>query len=252
MVTLKAGSKTPQSAVSRANLALMGHNIFQKQTLWQHTSSVFDTHSAQAAKNMKWWLGYPLSQCAPNYGDALDGYLHGRKKLSAAMHARRVARHYEKPPFVYPLGRRGTLIGVPGVGTHSWTEPPNNWQSDNAVDLGVPIGTKVVAVSAGVIDPRIGPLSLTAAHNEEGETHDWTPESAGPLDSGRFAGLRCYVNTSSDSFYYAHCSKLVVSAGQHVKAGQLLGYTGEANSVAHLHFARQSGDPRDLLKAALA
>ena len=37
---------------------------------------------------------------------------------------------------LYPLKEHGTLIGVPGQNTHSRTEPPNNWQSDNAVDIG--------------------------------------------------------------------------------------------------------------------
>jgi murein DD-endopeptidase MepM/ murein hydrolase activator NlpD len=44
-------------------------------------------------------------------------------------------------------------------------------------------------------------------------------------------------------WYYAHLSKIIVRAGQHVQTGQLLGYTGEANGVAHLHLAQRIGDP---------
>jgi murein DD-endopeptidase MepM/ murein hydrolase activator NlpD len=40
----------------------------------------------------------------------------------------------------------------------------------------------------------------------------------------------------------------VVKPGQQVKAGQLLGYSGVANGVAHLHYAVESGSPLDWVK----
>jgi len=125
--------------------------------------------------------------------------------------------------FAYPLGKQGGLIGAPGQGTHSWTSLPNNWQSDNAVDIKIPVGTPVLAVANGKIGSRIGPLSST---------------------NPRMAGLRVYVETGKNDFYYAHLSKLVVQPGQTVHKGQVIGYTGSANGVAHLHFAQQKGDPR--------
>ena len=48
-----------------------------------------------------------------------------------------------------PAGGARPFLGGPGVGTHSFTAPPNNWQSDNAVDLGVPVGTAMIAVDSG-------------------------------------------------------------------------------------------------------
>lgn len=121
----------------------------------------------------------------------------------------------------YPLGAHGKIIGTPHSGTHNL----GNWQSDNAVDIAVPVGTPVYAVTDGVIGSRIGSLGK----------------------GGRFAGLRVTVQGNGDAFYYAHLSKLMVKAGQRVKRGQLIGYSGSANGVAHLHFGAQSGDPRNII-----
>lgn len=121
------------------------------------------------------------------------------------------------------LGAPGKLIGGPGQGTHSYTSGPNNWQSDRAVDIRVPVGTPVYAPFAGVVD----------AH------------SYGPLGSGdpRMAGLRINLHGAGNSAYLAHLSKIIAAPGQRVRQGELLGYTGSANGVPHLHFAVQAGDP---------
>lgn len=120
----------------------------------------------------------------------------------------------------YPLGVHGKIIGTPHSGTHNL----GNWQSDNAIDIAVPVGTPVYASFDGVIGSRIGSLGK----------------------GGRFAGLRLTLQGAGDAFYYAHLSRLTVSAGQRVKRGQLLGYSGSANGVAHLHLGAQSGDPRNV------
>jgi murein DD-endopeptidase MepM/ murein hydrolase activator NlpD len=112
-----------------------------------------------------------------------------------------------------PLPGSPRIIGTPYSGTHT----RGNWQSDNAVDLSTPVGTPVLAVRAGVIGSQIGPLS-----------------SSDPA----LAGLRVNLSMSEGGgAYYAHLSRLVVRAGQRVVAGQVLGYSGSANGVAHLHFA---------------
>lgn len=125
----------------------------------------------------------------------------------------------------YPLGKRGPIIGTPYHGTHTL----GNWQSDNAVDIAVPVGTPVYAVADGVIGSRIGSFDTK---------------------NPRFAGLRLTVVANGNSFYYAHLSKLAVKAGEHVSAGQLVGYSGSANGVAHLHFAVQKGTPGDVIRGA--
>jgi hypothetical protein len=123
----------------------------------------------------------------------------------------------------YPLGRKGPVIGTPHTGTHTL----GNWQSDNALDIGVPVGTPVYAVADGTIGSNIGSLGAAAG--------------------SRFAGLRVQLNGAGNSWWYGHLSKLAVRAGQQVKAGQLLGYSGSANGVAHLHISQQNGDPHAIL-----
>lgn len=122
----------------------------------------------------------------------------------------------------YPLAKRGHLIGTPGQGTHSWSAPPNNWESDNALDIAIPNGTNVLAVADGVIGPQFGPL-----------------DSSNP----RFAGLRLHLVTHDNEWYYAHLEKFAhnIHPGTHVKTGQTLGYSGSANGVAHLHLGQLKG-----------
>ncbi|MGD9531546.1 MAG: hypothetical protein AB7V44_32790, partial [Pseudonocardia sp.] len=54
-----------------------------------------------------------------------------------------------------PTGGLGTLGGRPGEGTHSYAAYPDNWQSDHAVDIGLPFGSPLYAIDAGVI-VRVG------------------------------------------------------------------------------------------------
>lgn len=119
-----------------------------------------------------------------------------------------------------PTGGSPQLIGTPYAGTHSL----GNWQSDNAIDLRVPEGTPIYALDDGVIGPRIGPL--------------------GRQNGGRFDGQRLTLVGSGNEYYYAHLSRLAVGAGERVKRGQLLGWSGSANGVPHLHLGVRNGDPR--------
>ena len=130
-------------------------------------------------------------------------------------------------PAGYPLAVRGKLIGTPYTGTHAVAfnraGGSDNWQSENAVDIGVPVGTPVMAVCAGVIDARFG--------------------NGG---SGRFAGLRLTIDCSDGQrFYYAHLSAYAagIGPGSRVATGQVLGASGSANGTAHLHIAQETGDP---------
>jgi murein DD-endopeptidase MepM/ murein hydrolase activator NlpD len=119
----------------------------------------------------------------------------------------------------YPLGKRGKIIGTPHTGTHTL----GNWQSDNAVDIAVPEGTPVYATADGVIT-KAGSL--------------------GAAKGSRFAGERVQLDGHHNSWWYGHLSKLTVKQGQKVRRGQLLGYSGSANGVEHLHLGQQRGDPR--------
>jgi murein DD-endopeptidase MepM/ murein hydrolase activator NlpD len=120
----------------------------------------------------------------------------------------------------FPTGRRGKYIGFPHQGTHTL----GNWQSDNAVDISVPIGTAMVAVDDGVV--------VKVRHHPQG--------------SGRFAGDQITIRgRHGNSYFYAH-GVSGVKPGQKVRRGQKIGTTGSANGVPHLHIGVEKGDPRKL------
>lgn len=132
-----------------------------------------------------------------------------------------------------PLGRKPKLIQHSNQrgGTHDPNIAPNNWESDNALDLGVPVGTDVLAVDDGTIGSEFGPLSS---------------------NDPRMAGLRLHLKTNSNEWYYAHLSKFAsgLAPGVKVKAGQKLGESGAAGGpppVPHLHIGCATGKPEDLL-----
>lgn len=128
--------------------------------------------------------------------------------------------------------KKGRIIGYPGQGTHDYQTTPNNWQSDHAVDISLPRGTPIIAVADGVICAGCG----------------FGPHSGGP----RFAGERLTLNYGprrNRQAYYAHLDQILVGRGDRVRAGQIIGYSGVANGVPHLHFATDKFDP---LKIATA
>jgi murein DD-endopeptidase MepM/ murein hydrolase activator NlpD len=118
----------------------------------------------------------------------------------------------------YPTGRVGKIIGTPYAGTHTL----GNWQSDNAVDIAVPVGTPMVALQSGTV--------VKVRHH--------------PQDGGRFAGDQITIRgANGNEYFYAH-GVAGVRPGQRIRKGQSLGTTGSANGVAHLHFGQMKGDPR--------
>jgi murein DD-endopeptidase MepM/ murein hydrolase activator NlpD len=118
-----------------------------------------------------------------------------------------------------PVGRMGKIIGTPHTGTHTL----GNWQSDNAVDIGVPVGTPMVALQDGVV--------VKVRHHPQG--------------SGRFAGDQITVRGANGNMYFYAHGVAHVKPGQRIRKGQSLGTTGSANGVAHLHFGQEKGDPRE-------
>ncbi len=118
----------------------------------------------------------------------------------------------------YPLARKGKIIGTPYAGTHNL----GNWESDRAVDIAVPKGTPVRAMASGTIGSQIGALNSSDPH---------------------MLGLRVHLKFGGNEAYYAHLSRLTVKAGQKVKKGQIIGYSGAANGVNHLHLGLKKGNP---------
>jgi len=116
---------------------------------------------------------------------------------------------------------KGPIIGRPYQGTHRLY---GNWESDNAVDIKLPVGTPIRAVANGVIGQQFGALGSSDSNLE---------------------GLRLHLVSGGNEFYYAHLSSFApgIHPGAHVKAGQIIGYSGQANGVGHLHFASEKGHP---------
>lgn len=164
-----------------------------------------------------------LSLLSSLAGSAPEAQAQAPEAAPGAPPAGAAAPQQSAGPRGYPLGKVGKVIGLPYQGTHTL----GNWESDNAVDIAVPVGTPVVALADGTIGSQIGKLASGGS---------------------RFAGERLHLKTAGNEFYYAHLSKLLVKAGQRVKAGQILGYSGEANGVAHLHLGERSGSPVGLTK----
>lgn len=120
----------------------------------------------------------------------------------------------------YPLARRGKLIGAPHQGTHTL----GNWQSDNAIDISVPVGTPLLAPQNAVV----------------------VKVKRRPQSAGRFAGDQVTLRgANGEMYFYAHgTTNGSVKPGTRLRAGQQFGRSGSANGVAHLHIGVSKGDPR--------
>lgn len=224
-----AADTRPDGPVHQALFLLAGHNVFGKAFFFGPFNGKFGGAAARASRKAKLFLGYPDAQLEPSFGPMLHDFLIGKKKQTRAMLARQAQRGFAPTRrFVYPAKKTGHLIGFPGQGTHSFVSPPDNWESDNAIDIALPFGTALVAVADGQIGPQFGALN-----------------SADP----RFLGLRCHLITASNEFYYAHLSKFAggIKPGAHVKQGRVIGFSGAANGVNHLHIACEHGNPVSLL-----
>jgi murein DD-endopeptidase MepM/ murein hydrolase activator NlpD len=123
----------------------------------------------------------------------------------------------------YPLARQGPMIATPA--DHQ-TRPLGNWQSDNAIDIAVPASTGVLAVDDGTVERTGG--------------------SAPHRGGGVIGGYGVTLRTADNAYFYAHMTRVLVQPGQHVTDGQLLGESGYANGIDHLHIGVQHGDPTTL------
>lgn len=112
----------------------------------------------------------------------------------------------------------GKVIGTPYAGTHTL----GNWQSDNAVDIALRPGTPVRSTTDGVV---------VKVHGN-------------PKDTGRFGGIAVTIKGKHGGTFYTHLRSAHVRAGQRVRAGDVIGGSGVANGVAHLHYGQERGDPR--------
>ena len=129
--------------------------------------------------------------------------------------------------YSYPLATKGKMIGGPRA--HA-ARAFGNWMSDNAVDIETPVGTPVKAMTDAVVTRVSG-----SAPNHAANPAGWTVYLKGP---------------DGEEYSYMHLDSYSVKAGDHLRAGQVFGKSGAANSVAHLHLAVKNGKPvQDVLES---
>ena len=123
--------------------------------------------------------------------------------------------------WAYPLSK-DVGNGAGGVAGHM-SRPLDNWESDNAVDLMAPPGTKWIAVEDGVISPPSYP--------------GWGESSGGPTVYGYRLHL---VGDSGNVYFYQHGASNIAPRNKKVKKGDIIGQVGDYSSNGipnHLHFA---------------
>jgi murein DD-endopeptidase MepM/ murein hydrolase activator NlpD len=98
-----------------------------------------------------------------------------------------------------------------------------NGKGHNGIDFGVPTGTKILSSLGGVVV-------------ETGDTDYHNGVRTACQSYGKWVLVR---HGNGLSTLYAHLSSIVVSAGQRVETGQLLGYSGNTgySTGPHLHFS---------------
>lgn len=120
--------------------------------------------------------------------------------------------------YIRPVDQTNITTGFDGY--------PNGYPGHVGVDYAVPTGTPVRAVADG-----------TVKFAGNGANHSWMTWLAG----------NCILIQHSDGMHtgYAHLSSVAVSAGTHVKQGQIIGYSGATGYVTgpHLHFEMLPANP---------
>src|ERR1051326_7963236 len=212
---LKKGSKDPKNGPFHCRGAewLLINNVFKTSWYTGKIDGIFGAQAVEAARKCKYDIGYADEAVQPTFGPELRDFLEGKRKRTPLMLLRARQR---RAKFIWPTKPHGTVIGWPATGPHSYVSPPNNWESDNAWDIGVPVHSQILAVADGKIGPQFGPL---------------------PDPDPRFHGIRLHLVTADNEFYAAHLDETTpgLGPGDDVKQGEVLGLSGVANGVAHLH-----------------
>ncbi len=106
------------------------------------------------------------------------------------------------------------VVITQGYGATKFAEEAYATHFHNGVDLGVPIGTPVFAADDGII---------------------YAVGNNGRLQYGKYIMIKHPDNLAT---IYAHLSRQIVTVGQQVKRGDLIGYSGETGDATgpHVHF----------------
>jgi len=111
-------------------------NVFKQNFQPGEVDGQFGEQTARAAKRAKYWVGYPPSGILPSYGDKLNAYLSGKKKLPAAYLSRRKSRlklAAAKPLRQKALEKAITQIGKTESPRGSNMNPYGLWYGYNGV-----------------------------------------------------------------------------------------------------------------------
>ena len=105
--------------------------------------------------------------------------------------------------------------------TTPFAKPGKMWSSGRheGIDIACPVGTTIVAP----VDAKV--------------------EKVGQVWGAAFGHNNVLLKVEGGYLLFAHCSKALVKAGDHVKAGQAIAKSGEDGNVSgpHLHMEYQKG-----------
>jgi murein DD-endopeptidase MepM/ murein hydrolase activator NlpD len=226
---------TPPTAPRTLTVPMSGRDVLalqqlvnQRFTEWKVGIRIaedgdFGAETRKAARRVAYGLGAATSDYRDGITPALRSKLRRPERRTAADLERarrrrpwlRKLRAANTASGTYPLAVHGPIIGQPYHGTHTL----GNWQSDNAQDIRVPVGTPVIALADGVIVKTFR------------------------SPSGQTAGWQVTLRGASNAWFYGHLSTVSVKAGDRVRKGQTIGTSGSANGVPHLHIGQQFGRP---------
>lgn len=161
--------------------------------------------------------------------DALEPYM---DEFAKRLYSRFVVP--VKPEIVrcFPIAARFAVRNFGGVDAHM-SRPLGNWQSDNAVDIGCPERSQVLAITDGKVvkisghDPDQGPVGTVF---------------------GQHITIEC---ANGLQVFYTH-QKMhpQTEVGERVVAGEMLSFVADFGGVGrwpeHLHIAWSHGDPDEL------
>lgn len=139
---------------------------------------------------------------------------------------------------------RGWVWPTPGYGKNyitSWYGEARSYESHNAIDIGAPMGSKVLAGKAGTVQS----CYKDCPHNYGKSSYMWD-------NCGGGFGNNVYIDHGQGYLtIYGHLQKVMVSTGQKVQTGQQIGEVGSTgwSTGAHLHYElRINGNKSDPLK----
>lgn len=105
---------THNDHVKEAQKKLAGDNVFKANYKPGEIDGQFGEGTGRACKRAKYWLGYPLKEMKPIYGEVINDYLSGKKKLPPTYRTRRNDRL--KASQVTPIRDKALHVAVTNLG----------------------------------------------------------------------------------------------------------------------------------------